>query len=103
MTRSIHFRIIMDPLGDEQSAFHCEIECSEADIQSADEHPHGFKDFLEKFFAPPMALMIDQFQQPYDDAKDLQKKMIAGGGILPRSIEFYRQNIEMRKALRAKN
>lgn len=88
---------------DSTETYLCDIECTEADIQSIDNCPHAFDDFVEKFIKAPMHLIVDRFQQPYGDVNDYVAKTTGiGRTYLPRSIDFYRQQIEIDKATRVK-
>lgn len=97
MSRSapIRFRMLVDPFEDEQSAYHCDMQFYEEDLNALDS-PHGLDDFIEKFVKPGLTVLLDQFQQPFSDSGDLMRKTIdAGRSHLPRAIKFYREKHEM--------
>lgn len=98
MKKPIHLRITVCPKNEHDPAdsFHCDIEFDEADIQHLDER-HGFDDFMEKFVKPGLWTVLDRFQEPYTDIDDFIKKTANGANPLPRSIDFYREKIEMMK------
>lgn len=98
----IRLRILVDPLEDEQTAYHCDMWISESDLAIVDREK-GMEIFMERYIAPGLYTVLEQFAEPFGTIEELMERMKKENrsDLLPRSIEFYRQKLELERLRKA--